>query len=150
ASNLRLGAKVTGIARQGLDKMSNDGRETSPFIIRYRDATGEHRALARAVIDAPGTWTRPNPIGVDGLPVPGERETADRIAYGIPDVAGAVHGDYAGRRVLVLGGGHSAINTVLALLELQNEAPGTEIFWALRRDRIDRLLAGGLNDRLPE
>jgi thioredoxin reductase len=150
ASNLRLGAEVAGITRQGLDKMSNDGRETAPFVIRYRDAAGEHRTLARAVIDASGTWIQPNPIGVDGLPVPGEREAADRIAYGIPDVAGDARGDYAGKRVLVIGGGHSAINSALALLELQDDAPGTEIFWALRRDRIDRLLGGGLNDQLPE
>ena len=89
APNLKLGATVTAITRQGHDKVSNEGRENSPFVIRYEDAGGEHRVLARAVIDASGTWSQPNPIGVDGLPVPGEREAADRIAYGIPDVIGA-------------------------------------------------------------
>ena len=89
APNLKLGATVTAITRQGHDKVSNEGRAGSPFVIRYEDAGGEHRVLARAVIDASGTWSRPNPIGVDGLPVPGEREAADRIAYGIPDVVGA-------------------------------------------------------------
>jgi hypothetical protein len=33
---------------------------------------------------------------------------------------------------------------------LQQDAPQTEIFWALRRNSIDRLLGGGLNDELPE
>ena len=57
---------------------------------------------------------------------------------------------YAGKRVLVIGGGHSAINAALALMELQDEAPATEIFWALRRNSVERLLGGGLNDQLPE
>jgi hypothetical protein len=150
AQNLKLGATVTAISRQGHDKVSNEGRERSPFVIRYADASGEHRVLAKAVIDASGTWWRPNPIGVDGLPVPGEREAAGRIAYGIPDVVGAEREKYAGKRVLVIGGGHSAINVALALMELQSDAPDTEIFWALRRNGVERLLGGGLNDQLPE
>ncbi|RVA16618.1 flavoprotein, partial [Mesorhizobium sp. M7A.F.Ca.CA.004.11.2.1] len=92
----------------------------------------------------------PNPIGVDGLPVVGEGEASARIAYGIPDVVGKAREDYAGKRILVIGGGHSAINVALALMELQDAAPGTEIFWALRHASIERLLGGGLNDQLPE
>lgn len=80
AANLKLGAEVTAITRQGHDKVANEGRKDAPFVIRYRDAGGEHRVLARAVIDASGTWWRPNPIGVDGLPVPGEGAAAARIA----------------------------------------------------------------------
>lgn len=150
APNLKLGTIVTAVSRQGHDKVSNDGRKDSPFIVRYQDNFGEHRVLARAVIDASGTWSRPNPIGVDGLAVPGEREAAGRIAYGIPDVIGAERNIYARKRVLVIGGGHSAINAALALIELQDEAPDTEIFWALRRNGVERLLGGGLNDQLPE
>ncbi len=151
AGALRLGARVTGITRSGLDKVSSRNRETTPFEIRWRDADGvEQATLARAVIDASGTWTRPNPMGVDGLPVRGEAELADRIAYGIPDVMGAQRADYAGRTTLVVGGGHSAINAALALLELEVGAAGTRILWALRRNRLDRLLGGGLNDQLPE
>lgn len=150
AGGLRLGTEVTGVTRLGHDLMSNDGRADAPFVIRYRDKAGEHRLLARAVIDASGTWSKPNPMGVDGLPVPGEIESSDLIAYGIPDIAGAEREFYASRRVLVVGSGHSAVNVALALLELQPEAPRTEILWALRRNRIERLLGGGLNDQLPE
>lgn len=150
AANLKLGAEVTAITRQGHDKVANEGRKDAPFVIHYRDAGGEHRVLARAVIDASGTWWRPNPIGVDGLPVPGEGAASARIAYGIPDVVGKARKDYAGKRVLVIGGGHSAINVALALMELQDAAPGTEIFWALRHGSVERLLGGGLNDQLPE
>lgn len=149
ASGLRLGAEVTGITRQGHDLMSNDGRADAPFVVRFRDAEGEYRLLARAVIDASGTWSRPSPMGADGLAVPGEEEAADLIAYGIPDVDGAARESYAGKRTLVLGSGHSAINVALALLDLQEKATGTQVLWALRRDRIARLLGGGLNDQLP-
>ncbi|WP_394893558.1 NAD(P)-binding domain-containing protein [Mesorhizobium sp. AaZ16] len=150
APNLKLGTSVTAVTRLGHDKISNRNRQESPFVVQYEDAAGEHRVLARAVIDASGTWSRPNPIGVDGLAVPGEQMGAGRIAYGIPDVTGVLRSDYAGKRVLVIGGGHSAINVALALMELQGEAPDTEIFWALRRNGVEKLLGGGLNDQLPE
>lgn len=148
-SGLHLGAEVTGITRLGHDLMSNDGRADAPFVIRFRDRDGEHRMLARAVIDASGTWSRPNPIGVDGLPASGEVEGRDLISYGIPDVGGAAREFYTGKRTLVLGSGHSAINVALDLLDLQRDEPGTQVVWALRRDRIARLLGGGLNDQLP-
>src|SRR3546814_6774184 len=82
-SNLKPGAQVTAITRLGHDKLADEGRGEAPFVVRYVDASGEQRLLARAVIDASGTWQRPNPIGIDGLPVPGEAEAAERIAYGI-------------------------------------------------------------------
>ena len=148
---LRLGATVTAITRQGLDRVSNLGRDTAPFEIRWTDADGQERStLARAVIDASGTWTKPNPMGVDGLPVLGEGALSDLVSYGIPDVAGLDRDGYAGRTTLVVGSGHSAINAALALLALQEQAPGTKILWALRRNRLDKLLGGGLNDQLPE
>jgi hypothetical protein len=151
APHLRLGATVTAITRRGLDKVSNAGRDGTPFEIRWTDSEGgEHATLARSVIDASGTWTQPNPMGVDGLPVPGEQALSARMAYGIPDVLGEARDIYAGKTVLVVGSGHSAINAALALLALQDQEPGTRILWALRRNRIEKLLGGGLNDQLPE
>ncbi|KAA6474643.1 flavoprotein [Agrobacterium sp. ICMP 7243] len=151
AQNLKLGVTVTAITREGLDKVSSAGREGSAFVVRYRNSDEEEERLqVRAVIDASGTWTQPNPIGVDGLPVSGEAAASDHIFYGIPDVAGAERATFAGKRVLVIGGGHSAINAALALMEVQETEPSTEIFWALRRGGVDRLLGGGLNDQLPE
>jgi len=150
-AHLRLGSEVIAVTRHGLDKVSNAGRGKAPFEIRWTDADGNTQAtLARAVIDASGTWTQPSPMGVDGLAVIGEREAADRIAYGIPDVLGGVRETYAGKTVLIVGSGHSAINTALALLSLQTQEPNTKVLWALRRHRIDKLLGGGLDDQLPE
>ena len=87
----------------------------------------ERRFLASAVIDASGTWTRPNPLGAGGLPAAGERTHADRIAYGIPDVLGAARERYAGKRVLVVGSGHSAFNAILDLVALRDSEPGMDI-----------------------
>ena len=103
---------------------------------------------ARAVIDASGTWLHPNPAASGGVPVPGEREHADRIAYGIPDVAGRDRARYAGKRVLVVGSGHSAFNVILDLLTLAEQAPGTAIVWAMRRDNLDTVWGGGASDAL--
>jgi hypothetical protein len=151
SANLNLRSTVTAITRQGLDKVSSTGRDKAPFVIRYVDGNGgEHRLLARAAIDASGTWMQPNPIGIDGLSIPGEVQASAGIAYGIPDVIGKARDDYAGKRVLVVGAGHSAINVALALMELQDATPSTEIFWALRSNGVDKLLGGGLNDQLPE
>ncbi|WP_439599986.1 NAD(P)-binding domain-containing protein [Devosia sp.] len=151
AEGLHLSATVTSITRVGLDKVSNSGREKAPFEIRWTDAAGvEQATVVRAIIDASGTWTRPNPMGVDGLPVRGERAASDRISYGIPDVLGTEREAFANKTVLVVGSGHSAINAALGLLSLQDQEPGTRVFWALRRNRIERLLGGGLNDQLPE
>jgi len=151
APHIHLGATVTAITRQGLDKVSNAGRDTAPLELRWTDADGHEQAtLASAVIDASGTWTQPNPMGVDGMPVLGERTLRGHIAYAIPDVLGADRDAYAGKTVLVVGSGHSAINTALALLTLQDQYPETKILWALRRNRLEKLLGGGLNDQLPE
>ena len=151
APHLRFGARVTAIGRLGLDKLGDADRADRPFVLRWTDNEGaNHRSLAHAAIDASGTWHSPNPIGIDGFPVPGEDAAASSIAYGIPDVSGTAREAYAGKRILVIGGGHSAINVVLDVLRLQHDAPDTRMIWALRRDRIDRLLGGGPNDALPE
>ena len=51
----------------------------------------------------------------------GEAAARDRIFYGIPDVLGAERSRYAGRRVLVVGSGHSALNALLELAQLAAE-----------------------------
>lgn len=149
AEGLKFGATVRAITRKGLSKIGSKGRDAAPFVVRYEQDGVEKDALVRAVIDASGTWGQPNPLGVHGLPIPGE-SVSRYLSYGIPDVVGARRADFIGKRTLVVGGGHSAINVAIALMELQDADPKTEIYWALRHDGVDRLLGGGLNDQLPE
>lgn len=146
---IETGARVVGVSRAGQDKMKTAGREQAPFALVVRKAGGmEREDLARAVIDASGTWSRPNPIGVNGLPVPGETANAQRIAYGIPDILGRDIDVYANKRILVVGAGHSAANALLDLATLAGRAPGTKIIWAVRGGSLARLFGGGENDRL--
>jgi hypothetical protein len=148
--SLRLATRVLGVSRRGFDKLRTDGRETAPFVLRLLTPAGEEEEiLARAVIDASGTYGSPNPLGADGTPARGEAGIRDRVFYGIPDVLGAERRRYAGRRVAVVGSGHSALNTLLDLVELRATAPATEIVWIVRRPPGARVFGGGGADALP-
>ena len=149
ASHIRLGHRVLGITRQGIDKMKNAGREQAPFLIQLATPTGDEILLARAVIDASGTYSTPNPLGASGLPAIGERALREHIFYGIPDVLGTERARYTGRRTLVVGSGHSAFNALLDLAELAEQVPGTEIVWAIRRAAPGQMFGGGAADLLP-
>ncbi|MBY0495252.1 MAG: NAD(P)-binding domain-containing protein [Cyanobacteria bacterium] len=142
--HVRYGARVVSIGRKDFDKVRTKGRDQQPFEIRLEN--GE-TIEARAVIDASGTWSRPNPAGSGGVAAAGEAG-ADRVAYGIPDVGGKERSKYAGKRVLVVGSGHSAFNVVLDLIALEEQAPGTRIVWAMRRDNLESVWGGGASDAL--
>ena len=146
---LHLNTKVISVARDGFDKVKTVGREAAPFVIRAIRQGELWELRAGAVIDATGTWRTPNPLGANGLPALGEPENAGSIFYGIPDVLGAHGSRYAGKRVLVVGAGHSAANVLIALAELAKNQPGTRLVWAVRSSSIDRLLGGGQADALP-
>ena len=75
---VRYDARVTGVSRKGRDRLVDADRAEQPFTVHVVDSDGiESRLEARAVIDASGTWRRPNPAGADGLPALGERAAAD-------------------------------------------------------------------------
>ncbi len=147
--HLRLGATVTAISRRGRSRLDSNDRDDAAFIVRYVQDGTEHEITAAAVIDASGTWTSPNPLGAAGVPALGEAAAADHIAYGIPDVAGADRQRFAGKRVAVAGGGHSAANVLLDLARLAATEPATTITWLLRRPDAARLVGGGARDELP-
>ncbi|NRR29127.1 NAD(P)-binding domain-containing protein [Oxalobacteraceae bacterium] len=149
AQGLKLGHRVIAVSRQGFDKVTTAGRDKAAFVIRVATAEGEREFLASAVLDASGTWSQANPLGANGLPALGEAELSGRIAYGMPDVLGTERERYAGRRVLVVGAGHSATGTLLALAELARQTPGTQLVWALRGRQLTKLFGGGAADGLP-
>jgi thioredoxin reductase len=145
ADHVRLGHRVTAVARLGFDKMKTAGRESAPFALTVATPAGERVILARAVVDASGTYGIPNPLGASGVLAPGEAAAADRIHYGIADPLGRDRATYAGKRVLVVGSGHSAFDVVIDLAEL----PGTPITWLVRRPFADAKYGGAENDALP-
>ncbi|UQU61286.1 NAD(P)-binding domain-containing protein [Couchioplanes caeruleus] len=146
APHVRYDARVEAIGRLGMDRVRTAGRDRAPFVVRL--ASGDD-ILASAVLDASGTWRTPNVLGANGLPAHGERAAAGLIGPALPDVLGADRAAYAGRHTVVVGAGHSAANTLLALAELAAQEPGTTITWATRGGTIDRAVGGGEADALP-
>ncbi|MGE0769549.1 MAG: FAD-dependent oxidoreductase [Hyphomicrobiaceae bacterium] len=145
---IKTSACVTAISRLGFDKMKTRGREAAPFQIRFRNGNGPETLAADAVIDASGTWASPNPAAVNGLPAIGEPELAHRIAYGMPDILGINRSRFAGKTIAVLGAGHSAIGTLIDLVQLGTQVPGTVVIWLLRGDKPEKAFGGGANDKL--
>lgn len=146
--HIRLASRVTAIGRKGIDRLKTAGRDQAPFVIRFQNGRGPEILEADAVIDASGTWFSPNPAGADGLPAPGEAEAGDRIAFGMPDVLGRQRAQYAGKRVAVLGSGHSAIGTLIDLVALADAEPATRPVWLLRGERPEKAFGGGAADQL--
>lgn len=85
--------------------------------------SGSHRA--RYVCLAVGRRGTPRRLGVPG-------EQLDKVAYSMLDAAG-----YRDRKILVVGGGDSAVEAALALAE----QPGNEVVLSYRREHFSRLKA---------
>jgi hypothetical protein len=148
---VRYGARVTGVGRAGRDLLVDSGRESDPFAVHVETSAGRERLLASAVVDASGTWTRPNPLGADGYPAMGEAENAARIAYGIPDFEDpTVSARYAGKHVAVAGKGASAQGVLIGLAGLAQRDPATRVSWLLRRPSVGDAFGGGDNDQLEQ
>jgi hypothetical protein len=145
---IRTSSRVSAISRVGFDKAKTKGREQAPFEVRYQNGKGPEVLRADAVIDTSGTWFSPNPAGGNGLPAIGENECAKRVAYGMPDVRGDGRSRYAGKTVAVLGAGHSAVGTLIDLVHLADEVPGTQPVWLLRGADPAKAFGGGRNDKL--
>ena len=150
ANRIRYESKVVAVGRKGRDKMKTAGRDARPFVLKVESGDTAEWVEARAVIDASGTWRGPNPAGANGIAVPGEEAFGAFITYGLPDVQGAARARYSGETTLVVGSGHSAMHVILDLLTLQEDAPGTQIVWAMRSASITPDdFGGGAGDALP-
>lgn len=117
---VRVDSEVVGVARRGRDRVVDAGRDTEPLSVHVRHSDGsEERILARAVVDASGTWGSPNPLGSEGLPAIGEKAAADRIDYRVPDLADpAIRSQFAGKHTVIAGSGHSALTAIITFAEL--------------------------------
>jgi NADPH-dependent 2,4-dienoyl-CoA reductase/sulfur reductase-like enzyme len=173
APNLRLGARVDAVAREGLLKheaIASPERGARSFRLLVSGADGgESVEHADVVLDCTGTYGNPNALGDGGIPAPGERGLEHRIERRLPRLdggagsargagagagarAGAGAGDdrdrWVGATVLLTGAGHSAQTAARALAELARDAPDTRVIWAIRsRDPSWGAVAG---DPLPE
>lgn len=145
--HIQLNAKVVGVSRQLNDKMKTKNRVEQSFIIYFEQENDIRIIEARAVIDATGTWGNPNPANSTGVWLQNEKALANHIEYGIPDINTNTK-RYANKKIAVIGGGHSAINTLLALAELQEKNPATKLVWIMRKKSVEEAYGGEEKDAL--
>ena len=148
---VRYRTRVTGVSRQGHDRVLTKDRDDAPFVVHVVDHNRHESTLsARAVIDASGTWSQPNPAGADGLPALGERDGASAgvVTYAPPAPENSAA--WAGEHVVIVGSGHSAMTAVIELAEVARQHTATRVTWVLRRGTIGSMLGGGESDALPQ
>lgn len=125
--------------------MKTANRSDAPFILYTEQGGLSNRIEARAVIDATGTWSNPNPINADNIWTNTEKDLKDHIYYGIPHIFPSALQKYKGKRVAVVGGGHSAINTILELAQLKDDV---KITWIMRKKNVESAYGGEEKDAL--
>jgi thioredoxin reductase len=144
--DVRAHHRVTAVGRRGLTRGDFAGhplRSERPFVVQADSPGGEQSFEADIVFDASGGYTLPNASGSGGLPAAGERGAESRF---IRDHAtlDARSSALRGKRVLLLGHGHSAANALLIL-----ERAGANVVWAVRTPN-QRPCVAVPNDPLPE
>ncbi len=131
---VQTGSRVLGIARDGAGKRDFIGepeRAGTRFRLLIETAAGQRHEFADIVFDCSGTFQNPNPLGDGGIPALGEPAAREVIRYGL---GGCADWDaFAGKRVLVAGGGHSAVTAVASLGRVKRTAPDTRIVWLSKR-----------------
>ena len=133
---LRTQAEVLHVGRKGLLKEDEPGdarRGRQPFRLLIREENKRERVdEADVVLDCTGTYGQHRWAGEGGIPALGERAAEPHIAYGLEDVLGERRQAYAGKSVLVVGGGYSAATTVCNLAALADSQADTWAVWLAR------------------
>lgn len=139
-SRIRFGTRVVAVTREGMDRTRTAGRATAPFLLRVQTPNGTVEEIpGRAVIDASGTYTTPNPLASTGLDPIGADDVDGLVLHALPDVLGADRTRFTGKHTVVVGAGHSAANTLIALAELAKAEPGTRVTWLIRNPSAIRV-----------
>ena len=137
---IHTNTRVLGVSRRGTNKgdlLGDPARAAHPFRIVVA-AAGVERALeADVVLDCAGTYAHPNALGDGGIPAPGERASHGRIRRHLDDVWAGARAVYVGKRVLLVGGGHSAMTSACALARLAQAEPATRVVWVTRATRVE-------------
>jgi thioredoxin reductase/NAD-dependent dihydropyrimidine dehydrogenase PreA subunit len=112
----------TGLAVLAKNKVEDISRDNGHFRLRARQ--GEY--LARRVLLAIGRRGSPRKLGVPG-------EVSPKVAYRVMEPE-----KYAGLKILVVGGGDSAVEAAAML----SEQPRTSVHLSYRQDKIFRIKPG--------
>lgn len=127
---------VRSVGREGLGKkhlLGKPERSHHPFRLLVEQAGRRWIHRSRSVVDASGVYSRPQYMGNGNIAAPGECEAQqaapDHFHRHLVDVNGNQRSRFAGRRVLLVGGGYSAATTLEALRKLVETASRTRVFW---------------------
>lgn len=134
AGRINTGHRVVAVGRVGLTRCDFAGhpiRSERGFRLLVDTPQGEKTFEADGVIDASGTYRQPVAIGFGGMPAPGERSLAQRPIRDLGEFH-ARRDSMHGKRILLIGYGHSAANAILVLAAIAEQAPETQIIWACR------------------
>jgi 2-polyprenyl-6-methoxyphenol hydroxylase-like FAD-dependent oxidoreductase len=150
---VRTDAQVVAVGRRGFLKGQAPGdarRGQQPFRLLVREGKGQERVEeADVVLDCTGTYGQHRWLGDGGIPAVGETAAAAHIAYGLDDIVGERRVHYAGKTVLVVGGGYSAATSVCNLAALGEQHPETWAIW-LARGAVTQPLRRLASDPLKE
>ncbi|MBL8826428.1 MAG: FAD-dependent oxidoreductase [Planctomycetaceae bacterium] len=146
--HLHLHTEVTYLARTHLIKqelLDDPARGDEDFLILTRNREGGEKLFtADAVIDCSGVIGNHRWAGQGGMPALGEMPLSAEIEYGVIDSRDAsTTARYAGKRVLLIGGGHTAATNALVLGSL---SPRPQVTWMTRREPLAS--ANGPIDRM--
>ncbi|HEU4521403.1 MAG TPA: FAD-dependent oxidoreductase [Thermoanaerobaculia bacterium] len=150
-SRVRTHTRVVAIGRRGLTRFDYAGhpmRAERPFRLVVENGAGEEAIEADFVLDATGGLVVPNRIGAGGLPARGEVNLQTRAIRTLGELDRR-RGDLRGKRILLVGDGHSAANAIALLADIAEADPATRVCWAVRtlNRRPCESIAG---DPLPE
>ena len=136
--------RVLAVGRRGLTREDYAGhplRSERPFRLLVDSPRGEETLEAEIVFDATGGYRVPRALGAGGLPAAGE----SRVSPSVIRTLGALESaSLEGKRILLVGNGHSAANAI-AFLAHANAA----VVWAVRTANR-RVCEEVANDPLPE
>ncbi len=129
--------RVVSVGRSGYFKpmgVGKPGRATAPFRLLVEVPDDQEKIFeADVVIDSSGIYSQPNRLGHGGIEAIGERKSTPFVRYTLDDVTGEHRHLYEGKHILLVGAGYSAATTILALHELVESNPNTNIVWLTTR-----------------
>jgi thioredoxin reductase len=150
---LRTETQVLRLGRRGCFKHEHPGdtaRARYPFMLLLRERNHERIEEADIVLDCTGTYGQHRWLGDGGIPAVGEVQAEPQIGYALEDVLGSRRNDYAGKSILVVGGGYSAATTVTNLATLAEQDNTTWVTWIARASHsqpLRRIPADPLRER---
>lgn len=130
--SIKVHSRVVSISRLGVRRETpgdlQDRADTEFRLAIHSKSRGWYSERADIVLDCSGV-ALPRSMGPGGGVAMGEIEHASQIDFHTPDLLGRDRGQYAGQRVLLVGGSHAACMNLLGLAELVRSEPATRVTW---------------------